>query len=188
MASPEYLRKIESTFAILGIAPALIAARALEICEEASELVSIGPDFLGREQRLAPAAAAAWLRMQAAAARAGIELIPVSAFRSFARQTEILQGKLDAGQDCAQILRVSAPPGYSEHHTGHALDIGTPDSETLADSFGNTPAFEWLQAHAADFGFHLSYPRNNPQGFAYEPWHWRHRPDARLNSPGTAAG
>ena len=30
----------------------------------------------------------------------------------------------------------------------------------------------WLRTNAPRFGFHLSYPRNNPHGIGYEPWHW----------------
>ena len=68
-----------------------------------------------------------------------------------------------------------APPGYSEHHTGLALDIGDLDHpETDVEvSFEETPAFEWLKNNADRFGFELSFPVGNPQGVSYEPWHWR---------------
>lgn len=70
---------------------------------------------------------------------------------------------------------LSAPPGYSEHHTGYAIDIGDaqfPQWDTQ-EAFETTPAFRWLERNAARFGFELSFPRNNPQGVNYEPWHWR---------------
>ena len=172
MAARDYLDRIDAGLAQLGIVPALIAARGLEACEEAAELVSIGFNTQNREQFLAPPAAHAWQRMRAAALTDGIELLPVSAFRSFDRQVEIIRRKLDAGQSCEQILGVSAPPGYSEHHGGCALDVGTPQSESLEESFGDSAAFAWLQRHAGSFGFRLSYPRGNAQGCAYEPWHW----------------
>jgi len=72
----------------------------------------------------------------------------------------------------ADILKVSAYPGYSEHHTGRAVDIGSPDCAHLTEAFEATREFSWLAEHAAGFGFVLSYPRDNPHGIAFEPWHW----------------
>jgi len=99
-------------------------------------------------------------------------LLPLSGFRSVARQEEIIREKLSAGQPLADILRLVAAPGYSEHHTGRALDLGAPDEPPLEEGFAETAAFTWLVAHAGDYGFRLSYPRGNPHGIAYEPWHW----------------
>ncbi len=110
--------------------------------------------------------------MNAAAAADGIVLLPLSGFRSIARQAEIIRAKLAARQPLAQILRVNTAPGYSEHHTGRALDLGTPGDPPFEESFAQTPAFAWLMHHAAAFGFTLSYPRGNPHAIAFEPWHW----------------
>jgi D-alanyl-D-alanine carboxypeptidase len=78
------------------------------------------------------------------------------------------------------LLGVSAPPGYSEHHSGGAVDVTTEGVPPLELDFEDTPAFRWLSDHAHKFGFHLSFPRDNPCGYAYEPWHWCFRPaDAR---------
>ena len=71
-----------------------------------------------------------------------------------------------------EILRVNAAPGFSEHHTGRAVDIGTQDCEVLEEVFEKTSEFKWLQENAECFGFSMSYPRDNTAGFAYEPWHW----------------
>lgn len=71
-----------------------------------------------------------------------------------------------------QILEVSAAPGFSEHHTGRALDLTTPGGPVLEEPFEHTDAFAWLSESAGSFGFHLSYPRGNSHGIAYEPWHW----------------
>jgi zinc D-Ala-D-Ala carboxypeptidase len=157
----------------LGL-PADVAARAAQrLHPEARRLVLIGrAKDDGRILRLAPAAAKAWRRMQAAAATDGITLLPLSAYRSVARQTLIIRRKLAAGQRITEILRVSAVPGCSEHHTGRALDLGAPGHLKLEVSFARTREFRWLKGHAARFGFHLSYPRGNRQGIAYEPWHW----------------
>ena len=69
-------------------------------------------------------------------------------------------------------MTVSAAPGYSEHHTGRAVDIATPGSRPLTEEFEDSAAFHWLNENAADFGFSMSYPRDNRYGFIYEPWHW----------------
>ena len=70
------------------------------------------------------------------------------------------------------ILEVNTAPGYSEHHTGRAVDIATPGSRPLTEDFESTDAFRWLQAEATGFGFAMTYPRDNPWGIIYEPWHW----------------
>jgi len=157
----------------LGI-PADYAERARQrLHPEAMRLVAIGRTVDdARRLRLAPRAATAWRRMQAAAAADHVELLPLSAFRSVARQTLIIRRKLARGQPIKTILRVSAVPGCSEHHTGRALDLGTPGHLALEASFARTRAFRWLQKHAGHFGFRLSYPRGNPHGINYEPWHW----------------
>ena len=157
----------------LGI-PAAYAKRAERRRQrEASRLVSIGraPDD-GRILRLTPSAAKAWRKMQAAAAEDGRTLLPLSAFRSVARQTRIIRRKLARGDRIEDILRVNAVPGCSEHHTGRALDLGAPGHLGLDVSFARTREFRWLRRHAAQFGFRLTYPRGNRQGITYEPWHW----------------
>ncbi len=140
--------------------------------EEARELVDVGPNLVGRMQRLTPPAAENWGRMAAAAAADGITLLLVSGFRSIDYQADLIRNKLGNGQAIETILRVNAAPGYSEHHTGQAVDIATPGSRPLTEEFENTPAFDWLTREASRFGFSLSYPRGNPYGFIYEPWHW----------------
>ena len=157
----------------LGI-PTDVAQRAAQrIHPEAKRLVFIGrAQDDGRMLRLTPTAAKAWRAMQAAAAADEVTLLPLSAYRSVARQTAIIRRKLAAGQRIADILRVSAMPGCSEHHTGRALDLGALGHLRLEVSFARTREFRWLRRHAARYGFQLSYPRGNRQGVAYEPWHW----------------
>ena len=83
----------------------------------------------------------------------------VSAFRSADYQKNLLQRKLEAGQGLEDILKVNAAPGFSEHHSGCALDITTPDFEPLEEEFENSPAFTWLCEHGKSYGFSLSFPR-----------------------------
>lgn len=176
MSGPSLLTSRSTLLAIhreLGIRADYGAARGLAWQREARVLVSIGPAADdGRAVRLAPGAARAWKRMQTTARADGIEILPLSGFRSIARQIEIVRGKLAAGQSIDQILALVAAPGYSEHHTGRALDVGSPANLKLETSFARTREFRWLKRRAHEFGFHLSYPRKNPHGIQYEPWHW----------------
>jgi len=140
--------------------------------EEASDLVEVGPNLVGRMQRLTPRAAQAWRDMQAAAEADGVVLLIVSGYRSIDYQARLIRKKINAGQTVSEILAVNAAPGHSEHHTGQAIDIATPGSRPLTEEFEESEAFRWLTANAGRFGFSMSYPRDNPAGFIYEPWHW----------------
>lgn len=156
----------------LGISGELITARGLRECEEAAalEVAEVGAD--GRDHLLVPLAAEAWRGLKAAALVDGIDLFIVSAFRSIDRQAEIVRRKLENGAALESILTVCAPPGFSEHHTGRAVDLSTPGSRALEVEFDQTAAYVWLTEHAAEFGYYLSYPIGNPWGYQYEPWHW----------------
>lgn len=151
-------------------------ALRVPLVAEAPDLVSAGPDHLGREAFLTNAASNAWAAMCDAARADGVELILISAFRSIERQAELLTAKLAKGMTLEQALEYSAYPGHSEHHSGNAIDIGTTGARHLEEEFETTPAFEWLAGNARRFGFSMSYPRGNPYGMAYEPWHWCHHP------------
>ena len=167
----------------LGIPADYGRRRKLRAFREARRLVSIGPAADdGRRQYLAPAAAAAWRRMQAAAAADGRALLALSGFRSVARQTRLIRRKLAAGQSLDAILAFVAAPGFSEHHTGRALDIGAPGALGVDEAFGRTPEYRWLRNHAWRFGFRLSFPRGNPHGIRHEPWHWCWHPGPRIQS------
>jgi len=117
-----------------------------------------------------------WTDMQRAAQQDGIQLEVLSAFRSIDYQRQLIARKLDRGDPPNQILKVVALPGYSEHHTGYALDIVTTAYPELTEDFELSEGFAWLSHSAHQFGFFLSYPRDNPWGFIYEPWHWCFKP------------
>ncbi len=167
------LRELRKLWSRLDIPDDVAARAAKRLHPEAKRLVSIGraPDDR-RVLRLSPAAARSWRKMQAAASADGVNLVALSAFRSVARQSRIIRRKRAAGQTIENILRVNAVPGCSEHHSGRALDLATSRRLRLDASFARTREFRWLVRHAGHFGFHLSYPRGNPQGIVYEPWHW----------------
>ncbi|HEY9862139.1 MAG TPA: D-alanyl-D-alanine carboxypeptidase family protein [Candidatus Obscuribacterales bacterium] len=126
--------------------------------------------------KLRRAAAAAFESMAAAAEDDGVTLVPISGFRSLADQQHVFfDVKAERGQDATKRAEVSAPPGYSEHHTGYAIDVGdanAPDTN-LSTSFEETAAFQWLKNNAARYNFELSFTKDNSQGVSYEPWHWR---------------
>lgn len=139
---------------------------------DATELISVGRDYYGRDAFLHPLAAQAWLGLVAASNQNGVNLLLISAFRSIERQKQIIQKKKDRGLTWDEILRFSAFPGFSEHHTGCAVDIASRDCPDLIIDFEHTHEFRWLTANAGEFGFGMSYPRGNQFGVEFEPWHW----------------
>lgn len=139
---------------------------------DATLLEDVEPNILGRMERLAPDTARDWRAMKAAAATDGVALLLVSGFRSIERQIALIRAKLARGDTIESILSVNAAPGFSEHHTGRAIDIATPGYRPLTVDFERSPAFAWLEEHAGEFGFRMPYGRDNPLGFGYEPWHW----------------
>lgn len=145
----------------------------LDLFAEPSALAYAGRDRYARPLWLADGAARAWRRMREVARADGVALDAISGYRSHDYQLGIFRRKLARGQTVEEILSVNAAPGFSEHHSGLAMDIGTPGEPPAEESFEATAAFAWLREHAGDFGFAMSYPRDNPHGIVYEPWHWR---------------
>jgi len=168
----EYRARIQIIHRELGISADYERRFQLLLRTEAGELTSIGADVYGRPQQLRPHAAEHWQAMRAQAQRDNVLLLVISAFRSVDYQRGVIARKLAAGKPLEKILRVNAAPGYSEHHTGCALDLTTTGQMSLETGFEATKAFAWLMQHAEHFGFRLSYPRDNRHGIAYEPWHW----------------
>ena len=129
----------------------------------------------GREVKMCADAASALPGLMAEARASGVAIVPISGFRTVKYQESLFQkAVVKYGSESAAGGWV-ARPGYSEHHTGLAVDLGDEaypagDVET---SFEGTPAFRWLQENAMQFGFELSFPRGNSHGINYEPWHWR---------------
>jgi zinc D-Ala-D-Ala carboxypeptidase len=156
----------------LGITADYGLMHQLELIAEPAILAFAGFDRYRRPLWMQSNAAIAWKKMQRAAATNNISLEAISGYRGHAYQYGIFQRKIARGQNVQDILKVNAAPGYSEHHSGRAIDIGTPGEPPAEESFEKTVAYIWLIEHAQDFGFRLSYPRNNPHNINYEPWHW----------------
>ena len=156
----------------LGIPPGYGRDGVPPYYADAGELVDVGPNLVGHMQRLDPDAAGSWQRMAEAAGADGVRLLIVSGYRDAEYQAGLIRRKLDAGQAIEDILKVVAAPGFSQHHTGCAIDIATPGSRPLSEEFEDSDAFAWLAKRAIEFGFSMTYPRGNAHGFIYEPWHW----------------
>ena len=127
--------------------------------------------------RLKKVAADSFIAMQSDARSQGVILQPISGFRSVKEQEYLFfKVKEQRKQLTSKRAEVSAPPGYSEHHTGYAVDIrdGKAPSSDLKQSFEETASFKWLQNNASRYSFEMSFPLNNVQGVSYEPWHWRY--------------
>lgn len=115
--------------------------------------------------------------MLAAAKQQGFDLVAFSGYRSFEYQTTLYNNYVNRdGKDAAD--RYSARPGYSEHQTGLAFDIGEKGKEKLwlTAEFGETPAGKWLAEQAQEYGFILRFPQNAEDitGYMYESWHFRY--------------
>lgn len=158
----------------LGLDERYAERTGLPLVAEPERLAFAGFDRYRRPLWLRDEAARAWRHMQADALRDDIVLEAISGYRSHDYQLGIFERKLARGLRIDEILAVNAAPGYSEHHSGRALDIGAPGEPPAEESFERTAAFEWLQANAGGHGFTMSYPRDNLHGIVYEPWHWCH--------------
>lgn len=125
-----------------------------------------------------------------AAKAAGHPLVMVSAYRSVAYQEEIFNANVNTlmsqGHTKEEAIRITkltfTEPGYSEHHTGLAVDVVDQDwyqnhtGELLNEGFGDTEGGKWLQAHAREYGFIIRYPKGKHAitQIDYEPWHLRY--------------
>ncbi len=139
---------------------------------EAGRLKRFKKDIFNRDIFLHPLAGRYWKKMKKAAKKDGIKLQIISAFRSIQYQKKLILNKINKGQKLEEILKVNVLPGFSEHHTGFAIDLTSKGEVVLEEEFEKSDAFYWLVKNANQFGFYLSYPRNNSTGVIYEPWHW----------------
>ncbi len=163
---------VQAKNAAMGLADDYATTSGLSFHAEPRLLALAGRDRFGRALWLLAPAAQAWAAMRSAALGQGIVLDAISGYRSHTYQRSIFARKFARGLTLGDVLRVNAAPGYSEHHSGRAIDVGTRGEPPAEESFEATPAFMWLQQRAAEFGFGLSYPRDNPYGINFEPWHW----------------
>ena len=167
------LDRLQERLERLGLDHGYGERTGLPLVPEPDWLAFSGFDRYRRPLWLHADAARAWQHLREAALRDGVVLEAISGYRSHDYQLGIFERKRARGQSVEEILSVNAAPGYSEHHSGLALDVGTPDEPPAEESFERTPAFAWLRDNAGGHGFAMSYPRDNPHGIVYEPWHWK---------------
>lgn len=100
----------------------------------------------------------------------GVDLKVVSSYRSFNTQAIVKANhKMLYGSGANQF---SADQGYSEHQLGTTMDLTIPALGADFNNIDQTPAYTWLTENAHEYGFVLSYPKNNTY-YIFEPWHWR---------------
>jgi len=136
----------------------------------------------------------AFEHMYAAAKKEGIQLKIISATRNFASQKSIWENKWNGntkvgGEDLSQtitdpaqralkILEYSSMPGTSRHHWGTDIDLNQLNNAWFASGEGKK-LYDWLQAHAAEYGFCQPYSEKGPErpdGYNEEKWHWSYMP------------
>jgi len=124
------------------------------------------------------------------AKKAGFDLVVVSAFRSVSYQKEVFTSRVQEAKASGisekeareEVKKTSTEPGYSEHHTGLALDVVDEDwqnnyqSELLEEEYGDAPGGKWLDENACEYGFIIRYPKDKEAitKITYEPWHLRY--------------
>lgn len=106
----------------------------------------------------------------------GLDIVYRSGFRSYQQQVSLFNSYVQRdGRKAAE--KYSSPPGYSEHQTGLAFDVGSNRyNKDFLKEYGETPEGKWLVKHAHEYGFILRYPKGKEQitGYQYEPWHFRY--------------
>ncbi|MBE5821569.1 MAG: D-alanyl-D-alanine carboxypeptidase family protein [Clostridiales bacterium] len=118
------------------------------------------------------------------AQRSGITLNIFSGYRDIFKQIDLLNNsikkhrkeKRNINEAQSLSLKTIALPGFSEHHTGLAIDIYSNQTRLYDNiSFENTYAFRWLKNNSYRFGFILRYPKDksNITNISFEPWHYR---------------
>lgn len=136
------------------------------------DLVDISSEYAASDDfKCSHLALNAFIEMYNAALKDGYGLIINSAYRSYQDQVDISDSYLNSyGQE--YVDKYVAKPGYSEHQTGLAFDIGS----RYSNVFQYSKEYQWMQEHAHEYGFILRYDEKNEDitGFRKEPWHYRY--------------
>ncbi len=145
----------------------------------------IETDYVQGSYELEVTAAKYCRDMIEAAREDGIELKVLSAYRTVSYQKKLFERNIKSRMEkygwdydtaYADVLINIALPGTSEHNAGLAVDIVTEDDWDTYEAFDQTKEYDWLQEHAAEFGFILRYLKDKTDvtGYIYEPWHYRY--------------
>lgn len=137
-----------------------------------AKLVEINPQYVYPDRDL-------WIHgdvqiylenMLKSATSSGVDLLVISAFRSFDEQARLKGDYVVTYGSGANEF--SADQGYSEHQLGTTVDFTTTENGVDFGEFDSTPAYQWLLDNAYKYGYVLSYPEDNDY-YLFEPWHWR---------------
>ena len=146
-----------------------------KIIKNANELVYIRNDIYGRKSMMSKTSSYYWTLLDSAAKAHNIKLLIVSAYRSYSYQANIIKRKMKSGMSLENILKENTLPGYSEHHSGSAIDLTNNEIRTLSMDFKETKEYKWLSNNAYLYNFYLSYPENQSNEINFEPWHWSYK-------------
>jgi D-alanyl-D-alanine carboxypeptidase len=133
-----------------------------------ADLTAIG------NQKMRQEAVVALNQLIAVAKTEGLNIQPLSGFRSYSRQEQVYQNEVNTNGRAVADTQ-SAKPGYSEHQTGWAMDLGNGGCG-IEDCFGDTSEGKWVAANAYKYGYIIRYPegKESVTGYRYEPWHIRY--------------
>lgn len=137
------------------------------------------PGMILRKETLA-----AFQKMHAAAQKDGIVLEIISSTRNFEQQKKIWEGKWtrfakdapDPEARALKILEYSSMPGSSRHHWGTDIDLNDLNNATFEAGGKYEKTYQWLVAHAHEYGFCQPYTAGRPHGYHEEKWHWTYTP------------
>ena len=138
-----------------------------------NDLVDIDIKYAYRNRQIKAEVYNAFIEMYNDALNNNINLLIISGYRNYDYQNYLYSNCINIyGVDYAN--KVCAKAGYSEHQTGLALDIITPNINM--NEFENTEAYQWLKENCYNYGFILRYPKDKMDitGYVYEPWHYRY--------------
>lgn len=118
----------------------------------------------------------AWQQLKDLAAAQGYNIKIASGYRSVEEQQQLFVERLGAAssdEQINQVLAMTAPPGYSRHHSGYVVDLEDASSAV----FEYSPAYAWLSADnylvPKQLGIIPSYPEGaQNQGPEPEPWEY----------------
>lgn len=151
--------------------------RELDSAENArpEQLVPLPQELTFEDYRIyvLPETRDALVSMAEAARTDSIMLVADSGWRSLSFQRRIIRNRMASGDSFEEVLNSVAPPGYSEHHTGRALDLVPSEAR-----FAFTETYRWLKVHAAEFGFYETLPEDPAAPLTWESWHWTFMPDS----------
>lgn len=156
-----------------------------QMIEYPSETRTLHPEYLPRA-----VFDAYQLMMKAMQRDLGRRLYVESGYRSPAHQLYLFCFYMPKhSYSIRETNRHVALPGCSEHGAParQAIDFINGqgiNGEERPEEFERLPEYAWLQKNARRYGFHLSYPRNNPSNTSFEPWHWHYEDESVATAGG----